>query len=115
MDFSRTGDIQSRLRSMLLSKLQDLLGDLHDLQVLASRVRDCEAGSRAAGTRRQLRALADELDDRVRHLHSRYLGDRKTLVPVVGRARRMAATLTSTGGEHGEDVRSKKQEASSKQ
>jgi CHAD domain-containing protein len=82
-----------------LKSLQDLLGTLHDLQVLASRVRDCEAASRAAGTRRQLKGLADELDERVRQLHSRYLDQRATLVPVVGRARRTAVTLGLMGAE----------------
>ncbi|MCX6539799.1 MAG: CHAD domain-containing protein [Acidobacteria bacterium] len=80
-----------------LKLLQDLLGILHDLQVLASRVRDCEAESRTARTRRQLRALADDLDERVRQLHSRYLDERVALVPVVGRARHTAVTLGLMG------------------
>lgn len=81
-----------------LKALQDLLGTLHDLQVLTSRVRDCEAGSRTAATRRQLRALADELDEQIRQLHSRYLDQRETLVPVVSRARLTAGTLGLMGG-----------------
>ena len=82
-----------------LKSLQDLLGTMHDLQVLTGRVRDCEAVGRAAGARRALRALADELDERVRQLHSRYLDQRVTLVPVIVRARRCAATLVLMSGE----------------
>jgi CHAD domain-containing protein len=81
-----------------LKSLQDLLGALHDLQVLAGRVRDCEAATRVAGARRQLRALADHLDWRIRQLHSRYLAERLALVAVVGRARRTSVTLGLMGG-----------------
>jgi len=81
-----------------LKSLQDLLGALHDLQVLAGRVRDCEAATRAAGARRHLRALAGLLDGRVRQLHSRYLAERLALVAVVGRARRTSVTLGLMGG-----------------
>ncbi|MCX6543824.1 MAG: CHAD domain-containing protein [Acidobacteria bacterium] len=80
-----------------LKSLQDLLGSLHDLQVLANRVRDCEAATRAAGARRELRALADELDQRVRQFHSRYLDERETLVPVIIRARHTAEGLGALG------------------
>lgn len=83
-----------------LKSLQDLLGTMHDLQIAAGRVRDAEAApARAAGARRQLRALADELDERVRQLHSRYLDERAAIVPVVSRARRAAAALGLMHGD----------------
>jgi len=92
----------SRLDASLkqLKSLQDLLGTMHDLQILTGRVRDCEATpARAAGARRQLRALADELDQRVRQLHSQYLDERSAVVPVVSRARRAAVALGLMHGD----------------
>lgn len=82
-----------------LKSLQDLLGAMHDLQVLTGRVRDCEAApNRTAPARRQLRGLVDELDQRVRQFHSVYLDERSALVPVIIRARRTAVTLGLMGG-----------------
>jgi CHAD domain-containing protein len=78
-----------------VKSMQDVLGTMHDLQVLASRVRDCEASPRVPGGKRQLRLLAAELDERIRQLHSRYLDQRRTLEPVVGRAQRVAEALGS--------------------
>jgi CHAD domain-containing protein len=80
-----------------LKSMQDLLGTIHDFQVLSVRVRDLEAATRAVAARRQLRALADHLDQRVRQLHSRYLDQRGELAPVLSRARRTAVALGLTG------------------
>jgi len=75
-----------------LKRLQDILGDLHDLQVLAAHVRDAgaSAGHRQA---KAFEALADHLDLAIRDLHSRYLVERDVLVTVMARAVRLARDL----------------------
>ena len=89
-----------RLRLMAtlrrLKALQDLLGQLHDLHVLSTRVRDAGAEERGARRRKELDAFATVIDDRIRQLHSSYLTERETLVPVLRVARRAGQQLEKT-------------------
>ncbi|MEI6669972.1 MAG: CHAD domain-containing protein [Acidobacteriota bacterium] len=91
--FRLTGSIRR------LKALQDVLGTLHDYQVLAGRIRDAEAATSASAQRRSLRALTEEIDQRVRRLHSLYLVQRETIVSVAAQSRRTAATLRAMGAE----------------
>jgi CHAD domain-containing protein len=85
-----------RLRGSMqqLKRLQTLLGDLHDLQVLAGRVRDAAALSTARG-RLALVALVKDIDDQIRGLHSRFVTDRVSLVRVLARATHVRDVLVS--------------------
>lgn len=75
-----------------LKTLQDILGDLHDLQVLAAQVRDA-GPSVPARQRPALEALAAYIDERIRDLHSAYVTRRAVLVSVLSRAMRLARQL----------------------
>jgi CHAD domain-containing protein len=75
-----------------LKGLQDTLGDLHDLQVLAAQVRDADAAV-AVRAGPAMERLADYLDDEIRDLHSRYMAERSVLVAVLARAMRLCGTL----------------------
>jgi CHAD domain-containing protein len=68
-----------------LKDLQNLLGDLHDLQVLAGIVRD--VGAQATGAlRRQLEALVETVDHEIRALHGRFVTERDLIVVLLTRA-----------------------------
>ena len=84
---SRHGATLRRLKAV-----QDVLGDMHDLQVLAARVRDAGA-SAPARQQPALEALAEHLDDAIRDRHSRYVTERAVLVAVLARATRLAREL----------------------
>jgi CHAD domain-containing protein len=77
-----------------LKTLQDILGDMHDLQVLAAQVRDAGAWV-AVRDQPALEALAGHLDDQIRDLHSRYVTKRVLLTAVLARARRLARDLAA--------------------
>jgi CHAD domain-containing protein len=89
-DFSRL-----RLRGSLarLKRLQDLLGTLHDYEVLAARVRDCGADETDPDRQAALTALARHLDEAIRHLHSEFLTEREALTVVFFWARRVRLRL----------------------
>jgi len=88
----RVGRFRLRGSMQQLKWLQTLLGDLHDLQVLAARVRDVVAFS--PGRRRPaLAALVSDIDDEIRILHSRFVTDRVSLVRVFARATRVRDAL----------------------
>jgi CHAD domain-containing protein len=90
----RVGRFRLRGSMQHLKRLQTLLGDLHDLQVLAARVRDVVALS--PGRRRAaLAALVSDIDDDIRMLHSRFVTDRVSLVRVFARATRVREALLS--------------------
>jgi len=90
----RVGRFRLRGSMQHLKRLQTLLGDLHDLQVLAARVRDVVALS--PGRRRAaLAALVSDIDDDIRMLHSRFVTDRVSLVRVFARATRVRDALLS--------------------
>ena len=77
-----------------LKRLQDILGDMHDLQVLTAHVRDAGA---AVSARQQpaMEALAGHLDELIRDLHSRFVTERAVLVSVLARATRLARDLAA--------------------
>ena len=75
-----------------LKGLQNLLGELHDLQVLGAIARDVMAlapASRRAG----LESLVTRIDDEIRALHSRFLTERERIVPLLARAASVRRTL----------------------
>jgi len=82
-DLSRSR-AEARIRT--LKRMQDLLGRMHDLEVLIARTR----GLQAAAVRDL--QLSSDLDHLVRHLetearqqHGRYLGQRRTLIDLCAR------------------------------
>jgi CHAD domain-containing protein len=58
-----------------IKRVQDLLGRLHDLQVLQAHVAEVQSGPAAArpGMHAGLEALARSIEEECRHLHGRYL------------------------------------------
>jgi hypothetical protein len=86
--FRLTG-CMSRLKAM-----QDLLGDLHDLQVLAGHARDAAALAHAS-RRQQVEALVDEIDDAIRGLHGRFVIERGSLIAVLGRSTQVRDALVA--------------------
>jgi CHAD domain-containing protein len=85
-----------RLRGSLqqLKRLQNLLGELHDLQVLGALARDVAAQAPAA-RRGEIEALVSGIDDDIRALHSQFISDRDRVVPLLSRARDVRRTLAS--------------------
>jgi CHAD domain-containing protein len=75
-----------------LTQAQDLLGRLHDLQVLIARTRDWRAlpGGAEPARPADLVRLADRLDGECRRLHARFIGVRPGLLAVCDRTDRMA-------------------------
>jgi len=84
-----------------MKQMQEILGHLHDRQVLIDRVRQIQAGSTAdLRIERELEGIVDGLEDECRRLHGRYVRDRASIAAVcvrfggasqAGSARRMAA------------------------
>lgn len=87
----RAGRFRLTATLRTLKDFQDQLGHLHDLHVLASRIRDC-ACTDAAG-HRDLELVALGLDEEMRRLHSAFLAERHRLTPVLARARRVRVQL----------------------
>ncbi len=83
-----------------LKRMQNLLGDLHDLQVLAGHARDAMALA-PASRRASIDALVTGIDGTIRGLHSRFVTERGSLVAVLARAtyvRDTLGTLPAPGG-----------------
>jgi CHAD domain-containing protein len=71
----------------LLKRTQELLGRLHDLQVLIDWVRRAQASSSVdRGGRRRLDTLVETLEHACRHLHARYVRERRGLADLCDRA-----------------------------
>jgi CHAD domain-containing protein len=71
----------------LLARVQDELGDLHDLEVLAARTRSARAAhQRSEALDADLAAMAEGLDRRCRALHARWLRHRGALAALAARA-----------------------------
>ena len=81
--------------SMLrLKHLQNLLGELHDLQVLGGLARDVMAQAR--GSRRsELESLVGGIDREIRALHSQFLAERESIVALLARSTGVRRTLVS--------------------
>jgi len=91
----RLGGTMRRLKC-----LQDLLGDLHDLQVLGALARDVMAQS-SASRRPALESLVTDIDDEIRELHSTFVAQRDGVIALFARAalvRRTLASLPPPGG-----------------
>jgi len=86
--FRLTGSMQR------LKRLQNLLGELHDLQVLGGLARDVMA--QAPGSRRpELGSLVGSIDDEIRLLHSQFLAERESIVVLFARSTGVRRTLAS--------------------
>jgi hypothetical protein len=96
-----------------IKRAQDMLGKLHDLQVLQTHVAAVQAEPRTERTqsRAALEDLARQIEDQCRHLHGRYVAStpalreaaiaiRKVIVPQLAhpprRARSIKMTLSGT-------------------
>lgn len=96
------GDVRwgpTAARRRVLRGVQDLLGELHDLQVLASLVGEVETRlvTRSRAAARDLDRLVGHLDQRCRGLHARFLSGRSTLRTLADQLGR-AATERQGGG-----------------
>lgn len=83
------GDVRwgpTAARRRVLRGVQDLLGELHDLQVLASLVGEVETRlvTRSRAAARDLDRLVGHLDRRCRGLHARFVSGRSTLRTLAG-------------------------------
>lgn len=76
-----------------LKEIQDILGTLHDHDVLAARIRDGAADATDPDRRAVLVALASHLDQDIRERHSEFLRVRPKLTEVFYWARHVAASL----------------------
>lgn len=76
-----------------LKEVQDILGTLHDHDVLAARIRDGAADAADPEQRAALVALASHLDQETRERHSEFLTVRPALALVFFWARRVAARV----------------------
>ena len=77
-----------------LKRLQNLLGELHDLQVLGGLARDVMA--QAHGARRStLESLVGGIDHEIRALHSQFLAERESIVALLARSTGVRRTLVS--------------------
>jgi CHAD domain-containing protein len=75
-----------------LKGMQNLLGRLHDLQVLIDRVRQVQASlTPDLSARRDLDTLIIALDQSCRRLHARYVGDRQRVLEICERVAKGAA------------------------
>jgi CHAD domain-containing protein len=90
-----------------LKKVQDMLGKLHDLQVLQTHVAAVQAEGRSAraAAREALEDLTRHIEDQCRHLHGRYIATapalreaalavRKAIVPQLTASRRRTIKMT---------------------
>jgi CHAD domain-containing protein len=81
----------------VLQRNQELLGRMHDIQVLIERVRDTQASLTPPNLNvwRDLDALMASLDDDCRRLHARYMRGRAALSGVAERRREQAQAPTT--------------------
>jgi CHAD domain-containing protein len=81
-----------------LKRVQDLLGLLHDLEMLAAYVGEeqLQQGADDAALAAELRELVETLQDEIRALHARYLGSRAILLDVATATMRQIVPGLST-------------------
>jgi len=84
---TEAGGIRNSPDLRTLKRGQDLLGRLHDYEVLVGRVRQLEASMKPtdAAARRELDALLRALEDTCRGLHARYMRGRPAIVAICDR------------------------------
>jgi CHAD domain-containing protein len=89
-----------------LRRTQDILGRLHDLQVLIDRAREAQASLTPpdVGAWRELDALVAALEDDCRRLHGRYMNEREALFALCAR---LAGRTSEEKGEE-KEVKSQK-------
>jgi len=78
---------RSTLELRTMKRGQEILGRLHDVQVLIDRVRQLQASLTPPDivVWRELDALVTSLEDDCRRLHARYMRDRAALLEICGR------------------------------
>jgi hypothetical protein len=87
-----------------LKGLQDLLGELHDLQVLGALTRDVMAQS-PASRRPALESLTSGIDGEIRALHSRFVAERDGVVALFARTTDVRRTLVALPPHQGPAAR----------
>jgi CHAD domain-containing protein len=92
---ARGGKVTPDLR--LLQRMQELLGRLHDLQMLLDRVREVQASLEPPNVTawRHLDTLVAALEQSCRRLHARYVGERPALLDLCERLTRRATSASS--------------------
>lgn len=87
-----------------LKEGQELLGRLHDLEMLVAWARDVQVSRsrRDLNTRRELTTLVRAIEDDCRHLHARFLRDRAKLVAVANRLRTRSESTESSKNPSGQ-------------
>ena len=87
--------VKGELRA--LKRGQDLLGRLHDMQVLLERVRQLQLSltTPQATMRRKLDALTTALENHCRRLHARFMHRRSAVLTVCDRAAGLKATVAT--------------------
>jgi len=69
-----------------MKQMQEILGHLHDRQVLIDRIRQIQAGATAdLRSERELEAIVDGLENECRRLHGRYVRDRASVAAACAR------------------------------
>lgn len=76
---------QAAPRVRTMKRAQEMLGKLHDLQVLQSHVAAVQAGpdSRRGQSHAALEALSRHIEERCRHLHGRYVAMAPVLLDII--------------------------------
>ena len=84
-----------------LRRAQDILGRLHDLQVLVDRAREVQASLAPPdlNARRELDVLVVALEEDCRHLHARYMQDRDALLDMCARLSGPIAQAKEAGSQ----------------
>src|SRR4029450_4724004 len=97
-----SGDEKLKSHLRVLGRVQELLGRLHDRQMLIEQVRQVQASSTPPdlGAWQRLDTLSTTLENECRRLHARYLRDSTELVAVCERlpARSPAAAAARRAG-----------------
>ncbi len=81
-----------------LKQTQDVLGRMHDLQVLVDRIRHIQAAAPAElHAERELEAMVDALENDCRRLHARYVRARAALAAICAHAAARPAASAARG------------------
>jgi CHAD domain-containing protein len=90
--------VKSTKELRTLKRMQEVLGRLHDLQVLIDHVRGVQASLTPPNVTmwRDLDAVLMSLEETCRRLHARYVGDRQTLIEICERLARRSDTAKAS-------------------